>query len=491
MNEAFLRSYRKILTAVLILLLIPLTVACFYDRPLGDELIQSLDAARAWRESGSLLQTFQKAFQMMARDYQTRSGIFFSMLLFAMPLSVFGGNWLVGVNALLTILLMLYGFWRVAGCLQSLCRGVSQEAVRCAGLLLGLMALLLLPDYHESIYWFGGAINYTVMSALAMLLFSAVFRAALDGKAPVWRLCLWCVGFFCLGGTNWMTPASSIVLYGAMAVWILITRRPKRLLLPYLFLLLGFATAALAPGNAARQETMNANVSFISAFLSSFQHSVLYFFSDARYWLFLLFLLPVFREIYTRTHFSFRAPLLVFAASVCIMAAAMFPVLYQCSYWAPRHTDLCFLLLCVLLPVNTFWLLGWFLRRAGYEPKAPQDSSPKSSRAAFGMGAALLFLIGALSLPNMTFSPLRFDCTLQPVKVAARLLDGSMSRYSQAYDALVAEIKAHPGEEIHSASQPQDDILNANWLYTGDPQDWRNQGLCLYYGDGCTLVYDP
>lgn len=323
-----------------------------------------------------------------------------------------------------------------------------------------------------------------------MLLFSAVFRAALDGKAPVWRLCLWCVGFFCLGGTNWMTPASSIVLYGAMAVWILITRRPKRLLLPYLFLLLGFATAALAPGNAARQETMNANVGFISAFLSSFQHSVLYFFSDARYWLFLLFLLPVFREIYTRTHFSFRAPLLVFAASVCVMAAAMFPVLYQCSYWAPRHTDLCFLLLCVLLPVNTFWLLGWFLRRAGYEPKAP-DSSPKSSRAAFGMGAALLFLIGALSLPNMTFSPLRFDCTLQPVKVAARLLDGSMSRYSQAYDALVAEIKAHPGEEIHSASQPQDDILNANWLYTGDPQDWRNQGLCLYYGDGCTLVYDP
>ena len=282
MNEAFLRNYRKILTALLILLLIPLTVACFYDRPLGDELIQSLDAARAWRESGSLLQTFQKAFQMMARDYQTRSGIFFSMLLFAMPLSVFGGNWLVGVNALLTILLMLYGFWRVAGCLQSLCRGVSQEAVRCAGLLLGLMALLLLPDYHESIYWFGGAINYTVMSALAMLLFSAVFRAALDGKAPVWRLCLWCVGFFCLGGTNWMTPASSIVLYGAIAVWVLITRRPKRLLLPYLFLLLGFATAALAPGNAARQETMNANVSFISAFLSSFQHSVLYFFSLPR-----------------------------------------------------------------------------------------------------------------------------------------------------------------------------------------------------------------
>ena len=47
MNEAFLRSYRKILTALLILLLIPLTVACFYDRPLGDELIQSLDAARA------------------------------------------------------------------------------------------------------------------------------------------------------------------------------------------------------------------------------------------------------------------------------------------------------------------------------------------------------------------------------------------------------------------------------------------------------------
>lgn len=35
MNEAFLRNYRKILTTVLILLPISLTIACFYDRPLG------------------------------------------------------------------------------------------------------------------------------------------------------------------------------------------------------------------------------------------------------------------------------------------------------------------------------------------------------------------------------------------------------------------------------------------------------------------------
>ena len=44
-----------------------------------------------------------------------------------MPLSVLGGNELVGVNALLTILLILYGFWWVAWCLHSLCRGVSQD----------------------------------------------------------------------------------------------------------------------------------------------------------------------------------------------------------------------------------------------------------------------------------------------------------------------------------------------------------------------------
>lgn len=83
MNEAFLRNYRKILTTVLILLPISLTIACFYDRPLGDELFQSLDAARAWRGNDSLLRTFQEVFQMMVQDYQTRSGIFFSMLLHA------------------------------------------------------------------------------------------------------------------------------------------------------------------------------------------------------------------------------------------------------------------------------------------------------------------------------------------------------------------------------------------------------------------------
>lgn len=52
--ERFLRAYRKVLMVALIFIAIPIIVASFYARPLGDDLNMSLEAARTWRETGSV-----------------------------------------------------------------------------------------------------------------------------------------------------------------------------------------------------------------------------------------------------------------------------------------------------------------------------------------------------------------------------------------------------------------------------------------------------
>ena len=153
---------------------------------------------------------------------------------------------------------------------------------------------------------------------------------------------------------NWQVTASSLVIGGALAVAICCKRRPKRLLIPLLCLLAGAVVAVIAPGNTVRQEAMNFDASLVDAFFFSFLDSFTYLFSDARPFLFTMLMVPIFLEVYRKTDLQYKHALWLPALSVCILAAVRFPLEYQSGYWAARHTNTCFMTLCVLLPVNAF-----------------------------------------------------------------------------------------------------------------------------------------
>lgn len=488
-SERFFKTYKVILFVVLILMLIPILIACFFARPVTDDLVAPVEAAHAWRDTGSLVAMLKAGLQTIEQLYFTHSGTFTSMIISTFPLSVFGARW-IGLNAVITIGLILWSMWHVAKCLKVVCKEIKDDVIICAWLLMSLMILLFMPSYYEGIYWSCGAGNYTNAPMVMFILFASMFCKCYENRASVWNVVLWSIGFFFLGGVNWVSPTSAIVAGGAVVIWVFGGKKSKCFLIPFAFLLLGYMIAIISPSNVIRQELMNVDTPIYVAFFNSFLQSFLFLFKDARYWLFMLFLIPVFVEAYRYADLKYRSILWLPTISICILAATMFPVLYRCTYWAERHTNACFFTLAVLLPVNLFYCAGWIFCRLGTET-AVVRCSRFVGKDFVAAGIVVLGLIGVLSVPDMTLVPFRFSCTLQPVKVVSHLLDGQIPRFAQEYDALVEYVKNHPGEEIIVRSPFQEEILNAPWMITGDPNDWRNLSFCEYYGNDNTIDYVP
>lgn len=481
------RVYRVLLSIALVLILIPTVGMCFYTRPSADDLAQPLPVALTWRETGSVIKTIGAAFEAAWDIYHNYSGIFFSMLLSVIPFSVFGTQWL-WLNAVLAVVLLLWAMWRAANMIPLFCKDIRPEAVHCAALLLSLMTFLLMPSYHEGIYWFSGVANYIYVPVLGVGLFCSVIAALCTKKAPWWKVALWCVGFLCMGGGNWMTSTASIVVWGALAVYIVWKKKPKRLLLPFAFLLAGYLIAITAPGTSSRQATMNVDVSMVQAFLDSFAQSAHFLLRDARGYLFVLLMLPVAIEMVPHSRLQYKNALWLPALSVCVLAASMFPLLYQSSYWNDRHTNTCFLLLVFLLPVNLFWLMGWAVRKLQLSPR----EKPASGKALLACAMAVMLAIGALSVPGMTLSPLRFNCTLQPVTAMMHLIDGQARDYAHWYDSVADMVRTHAGEDVILREMRANELINPGYLIIDDPADWQNTSFAQYFGDeNTTISYQP
>ena len=477
-NARFFRVYRMILCAVLVVILLPTLALCVYDRPQSDDLQQPRPVAAAWRETGSLGKTFLAAVQATRDIYFDYSGIFFSMLLMVFPFSVFHYT-LIGLNAALAVVLLVGAMFRLAFCARDLCPDAPGEAVHCLGLLMAIFVLLLMPSYYEGIYWATSAINYACIVAMSVFLFASVCHGLCTGCIPVWKLALWCVGFFCLGGSNWQSSTSSIVIYGLLALGVLLLRKPKRLLLPFAFLLAGYLVAVCAPGNFARQDHMGVEKALVSTLVYSLSQGGRFFFSDVRFWLFVPLYLPVLAALCRHSRLSFRYPLLVTAASVCVMGSAMFPLYYLSSYWAARHTNTCFMLLSMLLPINLFYWCGWLMCRIKLPTVRP---------AAFGAAAlACLLALGGQSFTE----PKPSGCTLGPVQAAITLVDGTAHYYAQWYDDLVEDFQSRPGEDVVISYQVENRLLSPYGTLTDDPAWWENEAFAGFYGNGNTAAYRP
>ncbi|MBR3874775.1 MAG: hypothetical protein IKJ26_11530 [Clostridia bacterium] len=478
------RIYRLLLALILLAVLVPTTAISFYMRPLADDMTQPYPVLLTWRETGSLLKTISTAFRVTWDIYNDYSGIFFSMFLSTLPFSIFGVKW-TWVNAVIAIVLFLWAVWRAAGMIPLFCKGIRPEVTHCAAMLLTLLMLLFMPSYHEALYWFSASINYTCVMAMGVGLFTSLIRALFTGKTPWWKMALWCLGFFLMGGGNWITSTTSIVVWGALCIYIVWKKQPKRMMLPFAFLLAGYLIAILAPGTANRQASMNVDVGLIAAFIDSFEESLAFLLRDTRWYIFMLLMIPVAVEIAARNQLKFRFALWLPLLSLCVLAASMFPLLYQSSYWGERHTDACYLILMFLLPINLFWLVGWLFKRLKIRLQKPFDG-----RVMLAAAMAVMLAVGGMSV-NLQFNPLRFNCNLQAVTAFMHLLDGQAREYADWYDSVAELVRTHPGEDIVLTDMRANKLLNPSYLVNFETTDWMNEAFAQYYGENNTIVYQP
>lgn len=260
-------------------------------------------------------------------------------------------------------------------------------------------------------------------------------------------------------------------------------RRGLVLVIPFLFFILAFSVNLLAPGNAIRQADSSAvNMGVFPAIYRSFCEALAAVQSwfTLPYICLLALMVPVLYAIAAKTSFRFPCPLLVFGFSFCLLSASFCPPVYSINYRPGRLMDALFYIFVFLSVGDLFYLLGWLHHRFFTPDKdtAIQAKTPGYSAASVMVTAALLLVGILLTGPLHCTSSNALYC----------LCNGDASAYHETFERRldillddtqpVAVLPAYPAKPYVLFF---DDI-------TGDPTNWRNTGLQLYYNKDIVIL---
>lgn len=482
----FFKRYKVLLWIVLGAVVVPLFIAAFYNRPTADDISNLCDLKAIDQSAGYWAGAFQAAVNRMVTYWQTVNGPFITMFVYAILWAVFQ-NALPAIYPCFLLLLIIFTCFRLAHCLRVARPEVSRDAVCCLALLLAIMMLVLLPSSYDGLYWVTGSVYvFGLMASLCG--FASVFCGCWQAEKSSWRdgfhVGFLCLFFFCIGGGDHLNATSSVVLYALLALWILGGKKRKIYLLPFVFLLAGYLMAVLAPGNSARQEVIGrVSAPILSTGFLSLTKAIQFIFSDIRCFVFLALCLPVAMALAPLFPFSGRHVAAAALASVALLAASIFPLLYVNYSIAPRHTVKFFMTLCPLLFLNLIVITGAIARRAtGGEKALDASYSPRSAAATLAVAAVTLAI---LCVPDLQLSPLRLNCPVPSVKAVSNLRDGQLERYAADYDAIVDKLR--DGGDVRIATCPSNSLLGSpdlSWL----PDYWVNELFAQCYGDENTTI---
>lgn len=493
MLERFTRQYQYILLIALIIILIPMTIVGFYNRPTVDDLYQPYSAMLLLKSGESLWNVVKATAAQVRQVYNSYCGTFFTMFLSYLPPMAFDYR-LAWIHPIFLLFFLCGACFRAASCLTCINPDMPKSIARCAAVLMSCCLLLLMPSIAEGIYWYSGAINYTFSFLLSVYLFSDIFsftvKQTTDNPVSLIRVILCCLGCVLLGGGSFCTAAVSSTLSVYYIVYLFYAKRPKLSVWPCLCIILGFLVSVLAPGNFMRQG--GSHYPYVTTFIRSFFEAYQMIFQDMRLWIFSLFFVPIILAALPWLPFQYRHPIMTPCVSLTLLAASIVPVMYSyVSTGAARQLNAHFFLLCFLLIFNLAYMLGW-VRRLILEHYTLKPCKPVSGnlRLPYTYTAAILVIFLGVALRNVEFTPsLVFNCDLPPIKAVTNLADGSLRAFADQYDSMVDALKAYPDKDIVITEQPSNSLLGL-FVITSDVDDWYNQSFAHYYG-GRSIVYLP
>ncbi len=477
------------LGGLLLLSLVPLIWIAFYNHPANDDFVFSLDAMRAWRDTGSLGAAIQAAISTAQDVYTSWQGSFAALTLCALPPNVFDESlyWLI-TPVLLAFL--LGGTMLLCWMVLRRWLGVDAYTTWATTFALCILSVQLMPCPNQGLYWWNGAAYYTLFHAFALFMLSFVLLA-LKAKRRVWQgtfAALAAVLAFAIGGGNYITGLLCLLLLLTGGIWQGVKKNPRvwMVLLPLVLLGVAFYLNMTAPGNEVRM-----------AQYADSKGGILYTITfslrlGARYiaeWTTPLLLVCVvllgvlFYPVAGKVRFSFPWPVLVTAASFSLFAAQFAPTVYGMnSSGSGRSYDIYFYVYVLLLAVNAFYYAGWLhrvvavaMRRRGVEEQALTRAVTHRLRR----GTPVFALVLALALGVQIFQPLYLeDKQLWKEKVSQ-----SMTSVNAVYSLATGEAQQYHAEWLERLAMLRDPAQQ-QIVFT----PFSVKPYCLFYSD---LLQDP
>ena len=471
------KTIKYLLLAALLLSLVPLLALGFFAVPVADDYSYGAYAHLAYAESGSIAAALSGALEKTVESYLNWQGTFSAIFLMSMQPAVFSEA-LYALTPFIMLAAYVLGSFMFCRAFFARLPGLERDLGDIAAALLCLVSVQLMPSPVQGLYWFNGAVYYVFFHGLALAACAAALSLVRNGGAVrCAALCLMCL---VLGGGNYVTALALSVLAVA-AVGLLVLKKDrgwKRLLLPAAILFISFAASIAAPGNAVRQAAQDNTPGVVKAVLMSFQSALAYGWE----WMtlpvlgLLVALALIFRPALSKSEFSFPAPLLLSAFSLCLFSAMFCPPVYALgTVGEPRVLNIIYFSHLLLLALNLVYWLGWLCRRG-------KTAAAEDGVKAVGLGVAALLLAlccGISMLGGTGFSSVGAVSTLASGEAGA-YRDSALRRFELLKDESLDDV------------QLEDFPVKPYLLYfddiTRDPADWRNEDISTFYGKNSVVL---
>ena len=481
------KSLAVFLTIVYLASLIPVLWIGWYNYPSADDYSIGSNCRQAWVSSHNLLAVLGAGIVRAADDWLNWMGYFTSNFLMAVPPNVFGERFYVLTVWIMVSMLSLSTWYLLKNILVKVFHAdkyIAHSIIMC----MLFITMQCMVGRVEAFYWYAGAANYMLVHSISLFFYGVLISAVYHkGKRRITDLVIAGILGFLAGGGNQMTALNvavvMLVIIGfgcALKKW----KEYKSLLIPIGCALLGFILNVAAPGNWVRAE-QTSGLNPVKAILISFYYCLDYCINQWSGWpvvILMIVLVPLFWKATGNTKFRFPFPFVVAGFGYCLVSAMMTPPLFALGdIGAARLQALTFTMYILVLTLCEGYVVGYLRHRLCFNE---QSEEKKFSLAQVWCLAGCIVFFAAAAVLTVIPDPDYFTMS----SAVTDLANGSAKAYG---DALYERMELYESGEknIEVEALPTQPALLYFADIDKDPADWKNQGVCRFYGlESVTLV---
>lgn len=351
----------------------PLLLVAKYNYPSSDDWSYGREAYWAIQDGAGLGTVLRISLRTAAERYVAWEGRFAATFFAVLQPGIWGERY-YGVVAWLMLGGLIFGECILGGSLLNFCSAGKNRLLWLPVILPSLiMQILYTPNIVESFYWYTGAVNYTFVCGLSMILLALFVGLGLGGwRKPktVAAAVAACALAVAVGGDNFATSLSTFL---AMLILSLLFLRKNRKALYrtwYLTLITGacLGMCILAPGNTQRLEgnfggsaTGNALGAVITSLVRTFTN--IYSWTNIKIVLMIVLILPFVWLAVRNLSYGFRFPGLFTLLSFGVYASQITATVYvDGTTGGGRMAAILYYSYHVWLIANTCYWTGWLQR---------------------------------------------------------------------------------------------------------------------------------
>ena len=381
MNYKKRQTYFLWTVNILVMLsMVSLIMLSFYDHPSADDYSYARLTGTAWRTTRNLFAVLGAAVETAIQEWYSWQGPFTSGFFMSLQPALFGeqyyritGILFVGLITICNLIFFDYILHKRLKC--------DRLPSMTIGMVASFLMLHYMPLASEGIYWFCGAVHYTLFFAATEILLCLLISLLKpqSRKADVIFVILASVLGFFLSGGNQMAAFSALLLTFGICVFCMVLKKKSYVIktgIIFVFQVAGFLLSAFSPGSQRRSTSIGADLGIVGSIAASIQCGL----EKINEWMGLeiiicvAILLPVIydmsKKVKEQTGFQFKLPLLVFAESVGYLCALFCPTFYALGVEGPKRLlNGIYFIFIILLFLNVFYLCGWIQSKIHFDKK--------------------------------------------------------------------------------------------------------------------------